>query len=56
MKEQRRIYAGSTYWLRTGYGLARGQWLVTADGIALCAPTDYANALAMLNAVAEVST
>ena len=51
-REVRRVYAGSTYWIRR-----RGtNWVVTADGVAIAGPTTFATALENLNAVAPKET
>jgi len=50
--EQRRIYGGSIYWLRPVRSLIGEQWTITADGVEICSPTTYEQALAGLDAVA----
>lgn len=46
--EIRRVYYGSTYWLRHVTG---DKYMVTADGVSISAPADYETALAALDAV-----
>lgn len=41
-KEMRKVHLGATYWLRRIIDLSEGvQWIITADGVALCSPTTY---------------
>jgi hypothetical protein len=50
-QEMMRFCYGTTYRVRGGYGLAGDQYLVTADGTPLGAPTDYRSAVAAFRAL-----
>jgi len=50
-QEIRRVVGDTTYWLRANGAL----WLVTANGQPITWPTDYASALAALEAVAPAT-
>jgi hypothetical protein len=53
MVERHRYYMRTHYWLRrTGFA---DEWVVTADGVALGAPTDYEHALQAFEAVAPAT-
>lgn len=46
-REIRRIFAGSTYWVRQ----CGAAWKVTADGVCIWGPGEYAEALRQLNSL-----
>lgn len=48
----RRIYCGSTYWVRPWTDSSRELWKVTGDGTWLWGPGTYERALEILNEVA----
>jgi hypothetical protein len=50
-QEVRRFANGSTYWLRKLSRIGEVQWIVTADGVAICSPTTYQAARESFDAV-----